>query len=70
MAYKSNRLANTTSRCKYQIVFIAKYRRKIIYNQYRESLQAIIGTLCKYNGVEIIEGHMMPDQVHLVLSYD
>jgi transposase len=54
--------------CKYHIVFSPKYRRKIIYNQYRKSLQDIIRTLCRYKGVEIIEGHMMPDHVHLVLS--
>lgn len=40
----------------------------MIYNQYRESLQEIIRTLCRYKGVEILEGHMMPDHVHLVLS--
>mgnify|MGYP002680556876 FL=1 len=54
--------------CKYHIVFTPKYRRKIIYNQYRESLREIIKLLCKYKGVEILEGHLMPDHVHLVLS--
>ena len=54
--------------CKYHIVFSPKYRRKIIYNQYRKSLQDIIRTLCRYKGVEIIEGHVMPDHIHLVLS--
>lgn len=50
--------------CKYHIVFIPKYRKKIIYNQYRSDLQEYI----KYKGVEIIEGHMMPDHVHLLFS--
>jgi putative transposase len=40
----------------------------MIYNQYRESLREIIRTLCKYKGVEILEGHLMPDHVHLVVS--
>ena len=40
----------------------------MIYNQYRESLQDIIRTLCRYKEVEILEGHMMSDHVHLVLS--
>ena len=35
--------------------------RKIIYNQYREDLIEIFKRLCSYKGVEIIEGHMMPD---------
>ena len=68
MAHKTNSLAHTKWMCKYHIVFSPKYRRKVIYNQYRESLQEIIRTLCKYKGVEILEGHMMPDRVHLVLS--
>ena len=68
MANKTNSLSHTKLMCKYHIVFSPKYRRKIIYNQYRKSLQDIIRTLCRYKGVEIIEGHMMPDHVHLVLS--
>ena len=54
--------------CKYHIVFTPKYRRKIVYNQYRESIKEIIKQLCSYRGVEIIEGHLMPDHVHLLLS--
>ena len=54
--------------CKYHIVFTPKYRRKAIYNQYRADLRDVIKTLCKYKGVEIIEGHMMADHVHLLLS--
>ena len=68
MANKTNSLSHTKWMCKYHIVFSPKYRRKIIYNQYRKSLQDIIRTLCRYKGVKIIEGHMMPDHVHLVLS--
>ena len=45
----------------YHIVFTPKYIRKIIYNQYREDLIEIFKRLCSYKGVEIIEGHMMPD---------
>ena len=54
--------------CKYHIVFTPKYRRKIIYNKYREDLVEIMKTLCKYKGVEIIEGHMMPDHVHMLVA--
>ena len=68
MANKTNSLSHTKWMCKYHIVFTPKYRRKVIYNQYRESLKEIIRTLCKYKGVEILEGHLMTDHVHLVLS--
>ena len=68
MANQINSLSHTNWMCKYHIVFTPKYRRKIIYNQYRESLREIIKLLCKYKSVEILEGHLMPDHVHLVLS--
>lgn len=51
----------------YHIVFTPKYRRKIIYNQYRSSLGEIFRRLCSYKGVEIIEGHLMPDHVHMLV---
>ena len=60
MANKANSLAYTKWLCKYHIVFTSKYRRKMIYNQYRRDLQEIIKRLCNYRGVKIIEGHMMP----------
>ena len=68
MANSYNSLSHTKWLCKYHIVIVPKYRRKVIYNQYRKDLQEIIRTLCKYKEVEIIEGHMMPDHVHLLLS--
>jgi len=61
-------LAHTKWLCKYHIVFTPKYRRKIIYNQLRTDIRNIIKDLCKWKGVEIFEGHMMADHVHLLLS--
>ena len=54
--------------CKYHIVFTPKYRRKIIYSQYRKSVGEILRRLCEYKGVEIIEGHLMKDHVHMLVS--
>ena len=68
MANSTNSLSHTKWLCKYYIVIVPKYRRKIIYNQTRKDLQEIIKTLCKYKGVEIIEGHMMPDHIHLLVE--
>lgn len=59
MANKTNELSHSKWVCKYHIVFTPKYRRKIIYNQYREDLIEIFKRLCSYKGVEIIEGHMI-----------
>ena len=68
MAKKENSLAHTKWMCKYHIVFTPKYRRKIIFNQYREDLRDIIKQFCAYKGVEILEGHIMQDHVHLLVS--
>ena len=68
MANSTNSLSHTKWLCKYHIVIVPKYRRKIIYNQYRKDLQEIIRTLIKYKGVEIIEGHLMPDHIHMLVS--
>jgi len=54
--------------CKYHIVFTPKYRRKVIYNEIKADIRSIIKDLCSWKGVEIIEGHLMPDHVHLLLS--
>ena len=68
MVNKGNSLAHTKWLCKYHIVFTPKYRRKIIYNQYKESIRDIIKQLCGYKGIEIIEGEIMADHIHLLLS--
>lgn len=54
--------------CKYHIVFTPKYKRKMIYDELREDIKEIIKDLCKWKGIKIIEGHMMSDHVHLLLS--
>ena len=68
MSKKANALAHMKWMCKYHIVFTPKYRRKIIYNQYRKDLGKILRELCRYKGVEILEGHLMPDHVHILVS--
>ena len=64
----ANSLAHTKWVCKYHIVFTPKYRRKIIYNQLRKDIMQILKDLCKWKGIEIIEGNMMPDHVHMLVS--
>ena len=68
MANKTDSLAHTKWMCKYHVIFTPKYRRKIIYNKLKIDIRDIIKDLCKYKGVEIIEGHLMPDHVHLLLA--
>ena len=68
MANKNNDLAHTKWMCKYHIVFTPKYRRKVIYNQLKADIRDILKQLCSYKGVEILEGHLMPDHIHVLVS--
>ena len=61
-------LAHTKWNCKYHVVFAPKYRRKVFYNEKKEATREIIRTLCQWKGVEIIEGEVCPDHIHLLLS--
>lgn len=63
MANIRDTLSHTKWLCKHHIVFTLKYRRKAIYGQYRESIGQILKQLCNYKEVEIIEGHLLPEQV-------
>ena len=61
-------LAHTKWNCKYHIVFAPKYRRKVFYGEHREAIREILRTLCQWKGVEIIEGEICPDHVHILVS--
>ena len=61
-------LAHTRWMCKYHIVFTPKYRRKIIYNKLRRDIVQTIKDLCKWKGIEIIEGKAMPDHIHILVK--
>lgn len=52
----SKSLSHTKWKCQYHIVFIPKYRKKKLFGQLRLDVREILSTLCKYKGVEIIEG--------------
>ena len=49
-------LSHTKRKCQYHIVFIPKYRKKILYGRVRNDVREIISTLCKYKDVDIIAG--------------
>ena len=54
--------------CKYHVVFISKYRQRTIYGEVRKKIGGIIRDLCRQKGIELLEGHAMPDHIHLLLS--
>ena len=58
-------LSHTRWKCQYHIVFIPKYRKKVLYGKVREGVKEILSILCKYKNVEIIAGAVFKDHVHL-----
>ena len=52
----------------YHIVFIPKRRRKLIFGELRRRLGEIFHELAKQKGCEIVEGHLLPDHVHMCVS--
>ena len=61
-------LAHVRWECKYQVVIIPKYRRKVLYGNLRRQVGVILRELCRQKGVELLEGQLMPDHVHMCLS--
>lgn len=54
--------------CKYHVVFVSKYRQRSIYGAVRAKIGGIIRDLSRQKGIELLEGHAMPDHIHLLLS--
>jgi putative transposase len=61
-------LKHTTWECKYHVVFIPKYRRKVLYRQLRRELGPVFRDLAEQKEGKVEEGHLMPDHVHMLLS--
>lgn len=54
--------------CKYQVVFIPKYRRKALYYELRRYLGKIFHELARQKECRIEEGHLCADHVHMLIS--
>lgn len=68
MIEQSYTLAHTAWNCKYHIVFAPKYRRKVFYGQIRSDVKDIIKQLCFQKEVELLEGELCPDHVHILVA--
>ena len=61
-------LNHTRWECKYHIVFIPKYRRKVLFGQIRKELGEIFHRLARQKDSLIEEGRLMADHVHMMIS--
>ena len=61
-------LSHTAYICTYHIVFIPKYRRKVMYGKVKKDVVEIIRKLCAMKSVELMEGAVCKDHVHICVS--
>ena len=63
-----NKLAHAVWQCKYHVVWCPKYRFRILKGEIGKTIREIIRQLCEWKKVEILEGNIQYDHIHLVLS--
>jgi putative transposase len=61
-------LSHTVWECKYHVVWVPKRRRKIIYGKLRREVGTILQRLCKYKGIELLEGKACIDHIHMCVE--
>ena len=61
-------LSHTKWDCKYHVVFIPKCRRKVLYKTLRPHLIEVFRDLAQQRESKIVEGHLMSDHVHILIS--
>jgi len=54
--------------CKYHVIFVPKYRRKTMFLELRQYLGPVFHELARQKECQIIEGHLLPDHVHMCIA--
>jgi len=65
---KYRRSAHTVYQLHYHFVFIPKYRKPVLRGEVGLRLRELIREICRTHDIEILQGHVRPDHVHLLLS--
>ena len=60
--------AHTQYDIQYHIVWITKYRRKILTGKIASRLKVLLMQGCSARGITVIKGSIQPDHVHLLIS--
>ena len=61
-------LKHTVWDCKYHVVWIPKYRRKVVYKDLRRELGEVFRELAKQKESTVEEGHLQADHLHMLIS--
>lgn len=68
MAIHYDSLSHSKWECKYHVVFVPKYRKKVLYGEIKEFLKKSFHELARQKGCEIVGGHIVQDHVHMIIS--
>ena len=61
-------IAHTRWNCTYHIVFIPKYRRKVMYGEVKRDIAEILKKLCEMKQIQLLEGKVCKDHVHMYVA--
>jgi putative transposase len=61
-------MAHVVWDCKYHVVIVPKYRRKVFYGKQRRRIGEILRELCRQKDVGMVEGNAAIDHIHMLLS--
>jgi putative transposase len=64
----TNSLSHSKWECMFHVTWIPKYRKKKIYGKLRKHPGKILRALAKQKECEVLEGHLMADHVHMLIS--
>lgn len=64
---EADSLSHTKWECIYHVVFIPKYRRKVLFGELRGRLGEVFHRLAEQKESRIEEGHLLPDHVHMMI---
>lgn len=62
------RMNHTEWECKFHVVWIPKYRKKLLFKELRKYLGEVFHNLASRRECKIMEGHLLPDHVHILIS--
>jgi len=61
-------LCHSKWECKYHVIWIPKCRRKVLYGRIRRHLAEVFHNLARQKECTILEGHLQPDHIHILIS--
>ena len=67
MSSRFRKLSHTLWHCQYHVVWVPKYRFRILRGAVKDAVEGGIQAICGYAGCEVVELSVQPDHVHLVV---